>query len=111
MSHCPGVFLEDLITDLFRVVDKGGEHGTGIRRLYFNQLILSKEQFGEIVNKLEPYREEIEDKLLNYDEVDHGSWRDYKGLVVVNLIPNEVYDEVWEYLKSIYDQVEKTKGL
>ncbi len=85
MSHCPGVWLEDFITDWFRCVDGPGEHGTGIRRLYKGQKILSREQFAELVAVLEPHREDVEQRLCGYEEEDHGSWRDWSSYAFTHI--------------------------
>lgn len=110
MSHCPGSRLEDWITDWYRLVDEAGEHGTGIRRLYKGQLILSKEQFAEFVRIYEPYREKIEDRLSEYSEEENGSWRDYCGYAF-DFIPEEVFEKAQQYRQSLIGSVKETPGI
>jgi len=80
MSHCPGSTLEDWLTDAYHLVDAEGLHGSGIRRVYKGQLILTAEQFAGLVAIMEPVRDEIEFRLDEYTEEEYGSWRDY-GIV------------------------------
>lgn len=107
MSHCPGYTLEDWITDWYRIVDDVGQHGTGIRRFYSGQLILNSEQFKKLVEIHEPIREYIENLLYNFDE-EEQSWRDYCSVFT---IPEPIGIAAEQYINSIMDIVEKTKGL
>lgn len=110
MSHCPGLRLEDWITDWHRLVDADGEHGTAIRRFYQGQLILSKEQFAELVRIYEPLREEIERRLEEYSEEDCGSWRDW-AYYAFDPIVNDLSKKAEEYLKSLRGKVDETPGI
>lgn len=108
MSHCPGLALEDWITDWYRLVDSDGEHGTGIRRMYTGQLILNREQFKRLVEIHEPIRGHVEERLLDYSEEECGSWRDYCDCFSV---PKEMAAQAEEYLKSLRGNVPETPGL
>lgn len=110
MSHCPGPYLEDWLTDWWRLVDADGQHGTGIRRLYTGQLILTKDQFQELVEIYKPFREEIEARLADYSEEENGSWRDYCGYAF-DFIPEDVSKNAEEYLRALRGKVPETEGL
>ncbi len=109
MSHCPGVYLEDFITDQFSLVDEAGEHGTSIRRIYKGQQILTADQFAELVKILEPHREDVERYLEDYDEEDHGSWRDYSSYAMAHILDAPEFDRAEELLAAM--DTPKTKGL
>jgi len=108
MSHCPGFTLEDWLTDWYRLVDEDGLHGTGIRRIYADQLILNKEQFKKLVEIHEPYRERVEYLLEEYDEEINGSWRDYCGCFE---IPKDIEKQADAYIDELRKLVPKTKGI
>ncbi len=109
MSHCPGVSLEDWITDWYRVVDKGGEHGSGVRRLlYAGQLILTAEQFKGLVEIHEPIREHVESLMGSYSDEEHGSWRNYCDNFVV---PDELSTRASDYLYFLGADIPKTTGI
>lgn len=107
MSHCPGSSLEDWITDWYRLVDEKGEYGTGIRRLYKDQLVLNDEQFKKLVEIHESIREHIENLLVDFDE-ETMSWRDYCGCFH---IPIHIEKAAEEYINSIRNTVNITKGI
>lgn len=69
MSEYPGPKLEDLLRDTFGVSP-------------------SDEFFPGLVQFYEPYREQIERRLDDFDEDEHGSWRDYKYEVMWDNIPD-----------------------
>lgn len=110
MSHCPGSSLEDWITDWHRLVDADKKHGSGWRWLYTGQLILTAEQFAELVKIYEPFRAGVEERLQEYNEEENGSWRDYAGYAF-DFIPEPVMETASVYLKSIESIVPKTQGL
>lgn len=109
MSHCPGLKLEDWITDQWRLVDAGGEHGTAIRRMYVGQLILSKEQFQGLVAIYEPSRASIEYILSEYSEEENGSWRDFCGYAFDG-VPKDIEELAQKYVDELQNKVEKTPG-
>ena len=78
MSHCPGTTLEDWLTDWYGLVVPGLDVGSGIRALYVGQRILTAEQFSRLVAIHESIREYVEDRSMDYNEEDHGSWRTYR---------------------------------
>lgn len=59
MSRFPGYRLEDFVEDAYFCADER------------DVLLITK--------VLEPARNTIEMALANYDEEDHGSWRDYRN--------------------------------
>jgi len=90
VSHWPGPTLENYLTDVLRLAVPG--HSTAIRAtLYASQRILEPSQFAEVVRLAEPYRDDIERLLLDYDEEDNGSWRDYHDFMVDERIPEAVW--------------------
>jgi len=110
MSHCPGSFLEDWLTDWYRLVVQDLDVGSGIRWMYTGQLILTKEQFAELVAIHAPAREMIENKLSEYSEEENGSWRDYCGYAF-DSVPKEILDKADAFIAAIRESVPKTKGL
>lgn len=110
MSHCPGSTLEDWITDWHRLVDADKKHGSGWRWIYTGTLILTADQFAELVRIYGPHRAEIERRLQEYSEEEYGSWRDYAGYAF-DFIPGPVCDEADRYVGSIRDSVPKTPGI
>lgn len=110
MSHCPGSRLEDWVTDWYRVVDADGKHGTGIRRFYEGQLILSKEQFDQLLKIHEPIRERIEHYLQEYSEEENGSWRDYCS-VFSDVLTDDIRKAAESLLKTLEQSVQKTPGI
>lgn len=110
MSHCPGPYLEDWITDWWRLVDAEGLHGSEIRRLYKGQLVLTKEQFEGLVEIYKPFREQIEARLSDFSEEENGSWRDYCGYAF-DFISEDISQKAEEYVKSLQGKVPETEGL
>jgi hypothetical protein len=101
--------LEDWITDWWRLVDADGEHGTGIRRMYVGQLILSKEQFQALVAIYEPVRRDVEWRIEEYSEEENGSWRDYAGYAF-DFIPKEIGERAEKYIADLRGAVKETPG-
>ena len=83
MSSCPGLYLEDYLEDIYGIVKT--EDGK-IKLHYAGDILLTNEQFVELVKIYEPVRNEVETRLGWYDEETCGSWRDYKYLVIGDII-------------------------
>lgn len=111
MSHCPGTTLEDFVTDWFRVVDAAGEHGDGIRRLYEGQMVLGVVDFALLVAAMEPCREVVERLLSDFDEEEHGSWRDYCWQVIDDSLDKDAVAAAEAILEELKGKVPVTKGL
>lgn len=98
MSSLPGYTLEDYVEwqhDLI-VDDKHGVNmsldiaetlGVSTRR----RPTITKEQYAPILALYEPYRDQVEDKLLDFDE-ENQSWRSYAGCAF-GFIPESVWNE------------------
>ena len=97
MSSYPGRELEDYLMWLYDLVNDeisddpnpslriAEALGTATTR----RPHVSKEQFGQILEVFEPYREQIEYWLSNFDD-DTMSWRDYAGYGGIDDLPKEV---------------------
>lgn len=106
MSSCPGYTLEEFLAWEYnvRVIDLPEANvSVGMAEAFclvtIPRPILTTEQFTEIVGLYEPYREEIEDKLFDFDEEEHGSWRTY-GAYVVEIAPEPLQDQATALIKS-----------
>lgn len=88
MSSIPGYTLEDYVAWQHDVVVEGEDDpNTSVRlaELVGNVPLrprLTQEQFAKILVPWEPSRERIERYLLDYEEEDHGSWRDYNSFAM-----------------------------
>lgn len=95
MSSLPGYDLEDFVAWNFNLVVEGqGEANLslGIAEAIGNikaRPCLTRGEFAAVVAPFEPYRERIEDALLEFDE-ENQAWRDYAGNAF-DYIPDEVY--------------------
>lgn len=87
MSTCPGRTLEKFLMwnfDLIVADDASANlslqlaEATGVDT---RRKRITAEQFAPIVATFEPYREQIERRLDNYNEEDCGSWRGYSSHV------------------------------
>jgi hypothetical protein len=92
MSSLPGYTLEDFVAWQWNlVVDKAPENNIslGMAEALGNSKPrprLTKEQFAPIVAIYEPFREDIERRLADFDE-DTQSWRDYSQYVDADITP------------------------
>ena len=115
MSSCPGYSLEEYLSWCYDiVVEDLGETNTslGIAEALgtatHRRPRMTAQQFAPIVTMFEPYRDEVERLLLNYEEEENGSWRDYAGLVF-DFIPDEMDTKVSAYLATLKEnKVENT---
>lgn len=110
MSHIPGYELEDVLSDIYGIFDKDGNHGSSFVRswnkssqgeIYSDYTFISNFEFGKFVSFFESIRDRVEFYLQEYDEEESGSWRDYKYSVIADLIPDEMEKEAIKYLKTI----------
>lgn len=62
---------------------------------------ITSAQFREILALYEPFRVAVERALDQYDEDDSGSWRDYAGFAMGDLIPTAVYDKARRAVANI----------
>ena len=98
MSTCPGHRLEDfLMWNFDLVVDGQSDVNMSLRAAEALGTIngrqrLNVEQFAPIVAIFEPYREDVERSLADYDG-ETQSWRDYAGYSFDD-VPDSAYDEV-----------------
>lgn len=109
MSSCPGYNLEDYLAWCYdlRVEDQpeanvslGLAETLGTIR---ERPILTKVQFNEIVKLFEEYRNEVEDKLLDFDE-DEQSWRNY-GCYAFEFLPDELDEVVKTMVNAIAQRI------
>lgn len=111
MSSCPGVTLEDWLTDWFGIVVNGNqEYGDSIRQLYTNQLVLSTKQFKLLTDLFAPVREHVELWCRRYNEEENGSWRDYCSVFE---IPEDISKQAEQYLQRLLElkEITLTKGI
>jgi hypothetical protein len=93
MSSIPGYTLEDFVAWQWNlVVDEAPENNIslGLAEALGNSKPrprLTKEQFAPIVAIYEPFREDIERRLEDFDE-DTQSWRDYSNYVDADITPD-----------------------
>lgn len=109
MSSCPGTTLEEYLAwNLNITVVELGETnfsvglaealGTIPRRPH-----LTKEQFSQLVEPFEPYRETVENRLLDYDEDQDGSWRMYAEFVGSD-IPDHLITTAQSLIKQMAEE-------
>lgn len=114
MSSCPGLTLEDFLAWQYDLVVEDQDEanislglaealGTAVTR----RQVLTQKEFAVIVQLFEEHREGIEDKLLDYDEEDHGSWRTYACYGFDAFVTDELNEQVQSYLNQLK---ETTKG-
>lgn len=97
MSSCPGLTLEAFIAWEWNLLVEGYESSN--MSLFLVETIFGTEsrkklsllQFEQIVDLYEPYREEVEYRLEDFDK-DWQSWRDYAGNIFA-IIPPEIRQE------------------
>lgn len=111
MSSLPGYKLEDFVAWQWNLrVDGEAENNMslGIAEALGNvapRPHITKEQFAPILAIYEPFREDIERRLCDFDE-DTQSWRDYSQYVDVDITP-EMEAEAERLVKELKCQVGK----
>ncbi len=114
MSSCPGTTLEEYLTWCYDIVVAGiGEtnFSIGLAEALGNvkpRPRITKEQFEDIVHLFEEYRERVEDKLIDFSEEEHGSWRDYAGYNF-DFIPESLDIAVAELVKKFKESPPTSK--
>lgn len=110
MSMIPGCYLEDYLSDAYRLFDNGGEHGNQFARscnkisngkIYGDYVFLDDEDFKKFVAFFESFRERIEYLLDEYDEEESGSWRDYKYFAMGDVVPDEIEKSAVAFLEEL----------
>lgn len=103
MSSIPGYNLEAFLIWLLdiRVIGEAeANFSVGVAGMFSGEdsrPILTLDQFSPIVALYEPYREMVEDRLLDFDE-DTQSWRSYAEHVDTD-VPERVGDQAIEMVK------------
>jgi len=106
MSSLPGYFLEDYIrweynllvedtSDANKSLAIADVLGTSTQK----RLVLNKEEFSELLNIFEPYRETVERLLCDFDE-ENQSWRGYAGNIDY-ILPDQLDTEAWQIINRI----------
>ena len=110
MSSLPGYDLEDYLAWNYSITVQDqpeANFSVGLAEMLGNvtrrRPHLTQEEFAVIVKMYEPHRENIEDKLSDFDE-DNQSWRDYACYEFGN-VPDELEGQVIAYL----DELKKAK--
>lgn len=103
MSTIPGYDLEDYVMWYFNIKVEGMADANpslqiaetiGTANQY--RKVITSEKFQKIVTLFEPYREDTEYWLSEFDEENH-SWRDYAGFSE-DRFPKDVIEAAKEYL-------------
>lgn len=108
MSSCPGATLERYLEWLWDLIvdgDTGANPSLQIAELMgvdTRRIRITAEQFAPILALYEPYRELIEDKLMDYNEEDNGSWRDY-ACYAFDSVPESIDDQAEVLRKALTD--------
>lgn len=112
MSSCPGYTLEAYLAWNYSLVVEGAEESNfsvGATEYFgfaqHKRPVLTPSEFKYIVDLFEPARQVVTDKLVDFEEEEHGSWRTY-GAYVLNSFYNdkeiiELDEKVFKYLVSI----------
>jgi hypothetical protein len=96
MSSLPGYTLEDYLRWNWNLIVVGQPDANPSLRMAealgvkTNRTTLTPEQFASYVQQYEPYREQVEQRLQDFDD-ETQSWRDYAGCAfdfLPELIPN-----------------------
>lgn len=112
MSSIPGYTLEDFVAWQWNlVVDEAPENNIS---LGFAEALgniperprLTKEQFAPILAVYEPFREDIERRLDDFDE-DNQSWRGYSSYVDADTTP-EMEAEVKRLIEALQHEPDQT---
>lgn len=111
MSSIPGRSLEDYIAWNYNIVVIGEDENNvslGLAEAigtFKPRSRLTKGQFKVILDHFETKRDEIEEGLLDFDEEDHGSWRDYCSFPMQRGFTDEevrkIDEQVFNYLKTL----------
>ena len=109
MSSRPGTKLEDYLLWRYDLTADGDyepnrslsiAEALGHRERRFN---LNAEQLKELAAIFETWREHVEYLLLDYDEEESGSWRDYAGLCF-DFIDDRLDKKAEEFIASLKNQ-------
>lgn len=108
MSSLPGLSLEAFLCWQYDITVVGHEEANislGMAEILGNiprRPLLTEEQFKTIINLFEPYREQVEDRLLDFEE-DEMSWRSY-ACYAFDFIPEELDPQVMAILAKLKEE-------
>ena len=103
MSSLPGYNLEDFVMWYFDlIVDDNRNANQSLKiaealGIKTRRISITVEQFKPILVLFEPWRNEIEEHLSDFDE-EYQSWRDYAGYSF-DFIPNEIFNKANKIIK------------
>jgi len=106
MSSCPGLQLEDFIMwkhDLIVDGYTGANSSLQIAEtlgVQTRRVRITRDQFIPFVELYEPYRDHVEQLLLDFDEYEN-SWRDYAGYNF-DFIPDTICEQAEFYFKKLF---------
>lgn len=109
MSSLPGFTLEAFLCWQYDLIVEGEEEANlslGLAEFLGNikpRPILNREQFKTIINLFEPYRDQIEDRLSDFEE-DEMSWRSY-ACYAFDFIPEEISKQAEAILNELKEHV------
>lgn len=112
MSSCPGYTLEAYLSWNYNLIVEGEEESNfsvgaaeHFGLVQHRRPILTQDEFKFIVDLFEPARQVVTDKLVDFDEDEHGSWRTYGAYVLNSFYSDkeiiELDEKVFKYLISI----------
>lgn len=105
MSSFPGLNLEDYVMWQHDLIVDNQTHANPSLRIAevlgvdTRRVRINAEQFAPILALYEAWREQIEYKLLDFDE-DSQSWRDYAGCSF-DFVPEEVVDAAYKIRQEL----------
>ncbi|MCY1337425.1 hypothetical protein D9M68_18950 [compost metagenome] len=105
MSSLPGYSLEDFVAWQWNLsVIDAPENNVSLGMAEFIGTVaprptVTKEQLAKVVSLYEPYRETIEDRLLDFDE-EEQSWRSY-----AEHVDSDVTEEINEAAKQLVKEL------
>jgi len=105
MSSLPGLTLEEYLCWDYNVVVVGrpeSNFSLGLAEIIGTipaRSRLDSGTFGQVVTLFEPFREQVESRLLDFDE-DTQSWRDYAGYSF-DFLPDSLVEEGRQLLNDL----------
>lgn len=113
MSECPGFTLEAYVVDDMRlVVNDDVLYDSFKATFYANQLVIPVEEFKRALAVYEPAREKIENRLQDFDEERHGSFRSYRCAAINDCyVTPEMEAQLDELRQEWLDKFPLTKGV
>jgi hypothetical protein len=102
MSSLPGLDLESYVAWNYDLVVENipeVNDSLAIAEMLGNikpRVRMTQAEFADVLSPFEPYRESVENWLMDFDE-EYQSWRDYS---FYSPVPNEVFEQANESLKQ-----------